>query len=86
MDEKSYMCYFGCKDVKENSKMALYAHLFRQHSASELKKWGLNRDLLGEGLREDFGDKSIKSVRQKKVEGLNERNTYGLNPKDGSQR
>lgn len=53
-----------------------------------MKKWGINKELLAIGLREECGEKSVNVSIQapKEVDYLNERNAYGLNPEDGTQR
>ena len=67
--------------------MSVYEHFYRDHSASELKKWGINREILGQGLSEDLRLKSIAVEREDgqhcALEGLKERNAFGLDPRTG---
>ena len=69
LDKNTWLCQFGCPNVHESSRMAIYRHLYEAHTAEELKPWGINRDL----LRED----TVKD------EVLRERNMYGIDPVSG---
>lgn len=81
VDGQIFMCMFGCRGVQEKSRLQLYVHFYQEHSHSELKKWGINREILAQGLHEDLG---IKVDYSDKIEKLAERNVYGLNPADGT--
>lgn len=82
LDGKTFLCQFGCRNVNETSKMSVYEHFYREHSASELKKWGINKEILGTGLSQDLRLKSIETER--KIQGLKERNVFGLDPNTGA--
>ena len=78
------MCQFGCIDVVESNRIDVYKHFYNCHSASELKKWGINKDIIAEGLKDEHGQKQIK--HSTKAITLQERNAYGLCPVSGTQR
>ena len=60
----------------------MFKHFYDYHHDSELKKWGISRDRIGEALKEECGIKSIKTAEP--IEGiLQDRNAYGLCPVSG---
>ena len=52
IDDRSYLCQLGCRDARFKRLHSIYKHYYTSHTRSELKKWGINRDRLEEGLED----------------------------------
>ena len=47
LDNVTFLCQFGCSGTFVG-RLKLYDHWYRSHTYKDLKKWGVNRNLLSE--------------------------------------
>ena len=70
IDNRTYLCQFGCHNIRYTKLLSIYEHYYTSHTRSELKKWGINRDRLAEGLEDECSRDNMPASYFAKTEEL----------------
>lgn len=61
IDSRTFLCQFGCPNVRGYHPMEMYEHFYECHTDEELQKWGINRFLLRDAAK--FNERKRLGIR-----------------------